>query len=130
MGHLDAILHGHARNRHKGTHVGGAHAGMLTAVFGHVDEFAGLFDQAKRRLAHRLRRPHKRDDCAVGALSGIDVKQSASFHRLDHSGHGVDDFGATSLADVGDAFNQALHGAKVAPPVPTRLGLTPPRFPR
>ena len=70
MGHLDAILHGHARNRHKGTHVRGAHAGMLAAVLGHVDELARLFDQAERRLAHRLWRPHKRDDRAVGALSG------------------------------------------------------------
>ena len=130
MRDLDAIVHRHARDRHKRTNVRGAHAGVLAAVFGHVDEFARLFDQTKRRFADRLRRSHKRDDRSVGALSGVDVKQSASVHRLDHSGHGVDDFGATSLADVGDAFNESLHGVKVARPLPTRLGLTPPRFPR
>ena len=103
---------------------------MLAAVFGHVDELARLLDQPKRRFAHRLGRSHERDDCAVGALPWIDVKQSATIHLLDHSSYGVDDFGATSLADVGDTFYESLHGAKVARPLPWRLDLTPPRFPR
>ena len=104
--------------------------GVFPAVLGHVDELACLLDQAERRFANRFRWPHKRDNRPVGTLSGIDIKQSAPLYRFDHICDGLDDFWATSLTDVGDAFYQALHGTKVARHTSKIVAFTPPRFPR
>ena len=87
MGHLDAFLHRHASDGHKRTDIGGPHAGVLTAMLGHVDETVCYFGSIECPVHNRI--------CIA----------DERIHILTHSFH------ATCLFDSVNALSLAIRNA-------------------
>ncbi len=79
-----------------------------------VNELRRFGCAAKRGFFNRHRIAHQRDDGAVVVRVALAVEQYDAAHRGDGGDDGVNDVAATTLAEVGDTFDELLHKCRLS----------------
>ncbi len=110
----DAFFHGYSAHRNEGADVGRSMPGVGSRVLAHIDQFGGAFNHPKGRFGHARGVADKSNHRAVGFGAGIHVQQMHSVDFTDDRGHGVDDSLIPSLADIGNTFDELIHGGDLA----------------
>ena len=95
----------------EGDDVGGAHAGVLAHMLGHVDDLGSLFGELEGHLLDGLRGADHGEHAAVVVAVGLGVEEGAAGHALGHLHQGV--VGGLILlltaAEIGDTFHKFGH---------------------
>jgi hypothetical protein len=83
---------------------------MGPVVLAHVYELLGFGRTAESGFAYRPGLSHKSDHRAVGGLPGIHVQDPDTFYGSNGRYNGLDDTLISSLAIVGNTFDELFHG--------------------
>ena len=84
---------------------------MFALVVVEVDELFGHPRAAECRLDDQFGRAGKGDDSAVVVGVGLAIEQPDAWDNGDGFDDAVDDLRAAAFAEVGDAFDDLLHGS-------------------
>ena len=107
LGERDAVVHRGALQRNERADVRRTDARVLTLVRGEVDELLRLGDAAESGLDGHVGRCDERDDRPVVAGVRRHIEDRDPRCGRDRVPDGVDDLGAATLGEVGDALDES-----------------------
>ena len=81
---------------------------MLT----HINKFGSLFDAADSSLDHIFGLADKCNNSTIGSLTRIDIQKAYTATLHDLRSNGIYNSTITSLAEIGDTFNDLFHFCK------------------
>ena len=107
--------HGDVRDGYERADVHRAEARMLPAVLAHVDAFCCDASPPYRGFDDLVGWAHKRHDCTIRRLAGIDVKKFDAVDGFHGAGDLLDDVEVTTFAEVRDTLDQlVVHGRHIS----------------